>query len=96
MLALKVILAAVAVLGLCFFGLCFNIIFKKNGKFPDGEIGRNKELRKRGIICMREEDEKIWGKSRQIRVSGRKKKNTPGSDCTGWDVNCAFKGLTKR
>ncbi len=96
MLTLKVILIGVLVLGLCVFGMCFNIIFKKDGKFPDGEIGRNKELRKRGIICMREEDEKIWGKSKQIRVTGKKKKFAPDSNCTTCDEDCALKGLTNR
>lgn len=93
MLALKVILTGIVILGLCVFGLCFNIIFRKDGKFPDGEIGRNKELRKRGIICMREEDERIWGKSKQIRVTGRKKKTAPDTECAGCEENCALKGL---
>ncbi|MCF0164701.1 MAG: hypothetical protein HUJ92_05400 [Bacteroidales bacterium] len=42
--------------------MCFNIIFRKDGKFPDGEISHSKELRKRGIICAKEEELRIWGK----------------------------------
>lgn len=30
--------------------------------FPDGEISRNKELRKRGIICAKEEELRMLGK----------------------------------
>lgn len=59
---MKVFLLAIAIIGLCVFGMCFNIIFRKNGQFPDGEISRNKELRKRGIICAKEEELRLWGK----------------------------------
>ena len=52
---MKIFLLSLAVVALCVFGMCFNIIFRKNGKFPDGEISRNKELRKRGIVCAKEE-----------------------------------------
>ena len=57
MTTLYIILLSVVIVGLCVFGLCFNIIFRKNGRFPDSEVGHNKELRKRGVVCMREEDE---------------------------------------
>ena len=59
---MKVFLLAAAIVALCVFGLCFNIIFRKDGKFPDGEISRNKELRKRGIVCAKEEELRLWGK----------------------------------
>jgi hypothetical protein len=59
---LKTILLSAIVVGVCLLGMCFNIIFKKDGKFPDSEISHNKELRKRGIICAKEEELRIWGK----------------------------------
>ena len=95
---LYVILLFVLVLGLCVFGLCFNIIFRKNGKFPDSEIGHSKELRKRGVICMREEDERIWGKSSHIKVTGNKslRKTHPDSECESCDVACKLKDLIAR
>ncbi|MBO4691276.1 MAG: hypothetical protein J5604_00675 [Bacteroidales bacterium] len=95
MSTLYTVLIAVLILGVCIFGMCFNIIFKKDGKFPDGEIGRNKELRKRGIICMREEDEKIWGKSAHIRVTkrGSRVKREPDEECIGCTQNCSLKEL---
>ena len=49
--------------------MCFNIIFR-NKPFPDGEIEHNKELRKRGIICAREEEMKLWGPKIGSAVSG--------------------------
>lgn len=59
---MKILILSIAVVALCVFGMCFNIIFRKDGKFPDGEISRNKELRKRGIVCAKEEELRLWGK----------------------------------
>lgn len=51
-----IITVAAVVLGLCFLGLGFNIFFRKNGKFPETEIGQNREMKKRGIRCAKEEN----------------------------------------
>ena len=61
---MAVFIAAIILIGLCVFGLCFNIIFRKDGNFPETEIERNKELRKRGITCAKEEEMKLWGKKK--------------------------------
>ena len=92
------ILISVGIVGLCVFGLCFNIIFRKDGQFPDSEIGHNKELRKRGVICMREEDERIWGKSAHIRVTKEKKhlKTVPDEACLSCNQVCKLKDLLSR
>lgn len=52
---MKVFLLALAVVALCVFGLCFNIIFRKK-EFPKYDVGSNEELRKRGIRCYKDED----------------------------------------
>ena len=52
----------IIIVGLCVFGLSINIIFKKDGKFPETEVGHNKEMRKRGIICAKEEELRLWGR----------------------------------
>jgi len=65
---MKVFLLSLALLALGVFFLCFNIVFR-NKPFPDGEISRNKEMRKRGIICANEEE---------IRLHGRRKKSASG------------------
>ena len=95
MTTLYIILLSVVIVGLCVFGLCFNIIFRKNGRFPDSEVGHNKELRKRGVVCMREEDERIWGKSTHIKVTGKRGrlKAEPDSDCLSCNQVCKFKDL---
>ncbi len=59
---MEILLAAIVLVGLCVVGLCFNIIFRKDGKFPETEIENNKEMRKRGIKCAKEEEMKLWGK----------------------------------
>ena len=59
---MEIFIAALTLVGLCVFGLCFNIIFRKNGKFPETEIENNIEMRKRGIKCAKEEEIKLWGK----------------------------------
>ena len=58
---MEVLLAALILVGLCVFGLCFNIIFRKDGKFPETEIENNREMRKRGIQCAKEDEMKLWG-----------------------------------
>lgn len=58
---MKLVLLSIALLALCVFGMCFNIIFRKNGKFPDGEIAHNKALREQGIKCAKMEEKQIWG-----------------------------------
>ena len=59
---MEILIAAVILIALCVFGLCFNIIFRKDGKFPETEIENNKEMRKRGIKCAKEDEMKLWGK----------------------------------
>lgn len=59
---LKTVIAAIAILGICIFGMCFNIIFRKNGKFPETDVSKNEEMRKRGIKCMREQEEEMFSK----------------------------------
>jgi hypothetical protein len=51
----SVIILSIALLGLCFAGLAITIIVKKNGKFPDTEIGRNKNMQRLGIRCARQD-----------------------------------------
>lgn len=61
---MEILLASLVLVGLCLLGLCFNIIFRKDGKFPETEIERNVEMRKRGIKCAKEDEMKLWGRKR--------------------------------
>ena len=62
---MEIFVAALILVGLCVIGLGFNIIFRKNGKFPETEIENNKEMRKRGIRCAREEEMRIVGPTKR-------------------------------
>ena len=79
---MKIFLAALILIALCVFGLCFNIIFRKDGKFPETEIEHNREMRKRGIQCAKMEEKKLWGK--------KQKKNSGecNSDCGSCGMGC--------
>ena len=80
---MKLLLLTFIILGLCVFLLCFNIIFKKDGKFPDTEIEHNKEMRKRGIQCAKMEEKKIWGKK------NNRNKGHQANDCTSDCGSCS-------
>ncbi|MEE1176408.1 MAG: hypothetical protein U0K71_05335 [Paludibacteraceae bacterium] len=53
---IKTILVAIAFLGVAILLLGVNIFFKKDGKFPNGHVSGNKEMRKRGITCAQSQD----------------------------------------
>ncbi|MDR3133292.1 MAG: hypothetical protein LBU42_04630 [Prevotellaceae bacterium] len=59
------VLVSIAALGLCVAGLALNILVRKNGKFPETEVGKNKHMRKLGITCVKQEEMKRWKKSAQ-------------------------------
>lgn len=83
---MEVLIAAIIFVGIAVFIMCFNIIFRKK-PFPDGEIGHNKELRKRGIICAKEEELKLWGKKSSGKAS---------SICDGSCSSCGFTDCTNK
>lgn len=58
---MKVFLVASALLAICLFGMCFNIIFRKK-EFPKYDVGSNEEMRKRGIRCYKDEDAALHSK----------------------------------
>jgi len=62
---MTVITLSIVLVALAVFLLCFNIIFRKEGKFPDTEIGHNKKLRELGIRCSRAEEMALWAKSKK-------------------------------
>jgi hypothetical protein len=61
----KLIGLAVILMALMFIGLGFNIFFRKK-KFPETEVGHNKEMRKRGIKCARTEEIHLWRKNKNL------------------------------
>ncbi len=47
----KVLIIVIVLLAIALAGLAITILVKKNGKFPEIHIGRNKAMRKLGIHC---------------------------------------------
>lgn len=82
---MKLIIIAIVLLALCVFGLCFNIIFRKDGKFPDGEISHNKALREKGIQCAKVEEKILWGKKKD------NKENLNCDNCA--EIECSAKEI---
>ena len=74
---MKLFLAAAVLVAGCIAIMAVGIVFRKNGRFPDGEISRNPELRGQGIVCAKEEELRHWGKHR------KKQPECPDGGCTG-------------
>ena len=78
---MEILIAAILLVGLCVVGLGVNIFFRKGGKFPETEISSNKEMKKLGIRCAKEEEMRLWSK----KHGGRKPdcSDLGCSDCAG-------------
>ncbi len=79
---MSVFVAALVLVGLGVFGMCFNIIFRKDGKFPEYEVGSNPQMRRLGIRCMKEEEMQLH--RRKDGADGKNNKlncNESCSDC---------------
>lgn len=63
----KLLIISITVLLICMIFLCFNIIFRKNGKFPKTHVSQNTELRKRGITCVQSQDFETRHKTIKIK-----------------------------
>jgi hypothetical protein len=50
---MKIILLSIFIIAIVFIGLGISIFFRKNGKFPETEIGHNKNMKKLGITCVK-------------------------------------------
>ncbi len=77
---MELFLLSIIIVGLCVFALSFNIIFKKNGKFPDKEISRNKHLVKEGLMCAKAQERILWKKKNKNNNGGC---TTDGCDSCG-------------
>ncbi len=52
----KVVLLAIALLGIGMLGMAVRIVFLKGGKFPNTHVGGNKYLKRQGIHCATTQD----------------------------------------
>jgi hypothetical protein len=77
---LTVFLLTIALVGLAFAGLGINILFRKNGKFPETEVGSNKNMKNLGITCTKQDEMKIH-RHQQAAAHGKKSGQLPLRDC---------------
>lgn len=84
---MKTLLLTILLLAIGVAAMAVTILVKKDGKFPDGEISHNKELRSQGIICAKEEELRLWKKRNPKAVlEGRLPDTCPAGGCDA----CAF------
>ncbi len=57
-----ILAVSTVLMGMVFAGLAISILVKKNGRFPVTSIGRNKEMQKRGITCVKHDEMLCRGK----------------------------------
>lgn len=53
---MQIFLLTLAVVALCVVGMCANILLRKDGKFPEYEVGSNSKMKELGIKCVRQEE----------------------------------------
>lgn len=53
---LKVILLAIALLGIGILGMAVRIVFLKGGRFVNTHVGQNRHLKREGIQCATTQD----------------------------------------
>ncbi len=70
---IKLILLSTGIIVLSLLGLSLNMLLKKDGKFPVTSIGKNKEMRKRGITCVKHDE--LICEGMEAKAEEKKKKN---------------------
>ena len=56
MITLKIVLITIAIVSIAILGLSIRIVLIKDGKFPETHISRNKEMKEKGIQCVKAMD----------------------------------------
>ena len=78
---LTVFLLTIAIVGIAFAGLGLNLLFRKNGKFPETEVGSNKNMRNLGITCTKHDEMKIHRQEKRLAGLAGKAGQLPVRDC---------------
>lgn len=70
---IAIFIISVILVGLALVGLGIGMLVKKNGKFPETHIGKNKNMKKRGIKCAKTTDREDREKYHPIDVDKEEK-----------------------
>lgn len=66
---MKIFFIASILIAISFIALGIGIFFRRNGKFPETEIGKNKKMRELGIYCVKCEERKDWNRRKKNKIS---------------------------
>lgn len=66
---LTIFIITTILLGIALIGLGINLLLRKNGKFPEIHIGKNKAMKDRGIYCANTTDHLERQNYRPIDIS---------------------------
>ncbi|MCX6223235.1 MAG: hypothetical protein NTV01_00525 [Bacteroidia bacterium] len=72
---LTLFLITIVLVALAFAGLGFSIFFRKNGKFPQTEVGNNKNMKNLGITCTKQDEMKIFREEKRSGKPGTQRLN---------------------
>jgi hypothetical protein len=89
---ITVFLISIVFVALAFAGLGLNILFRKNGKFPDTEVGHNKNMRNLGITCSKADEIKMLRQERRAASGVTAATQLPLRDC-GIGCSCVSEEL---
>ncbi|MGD2033617.1 MAG: hypothetical protein PVF73_01070 [Bacteroidales bacterium] len=64
---MKIFLLTVILVAISFIALGISIFFRRGGKFPETEVGKNKKMRELGICCVKCEEKRLWKKANSKR-----------------------------
>ncbi len=85
---LTVLLASLIIVALAFLGLGLNIFFRKNGKFPDSEVGTNPNMKNLGLTCAKQDEIKSYRELQGKTYKKGSKTLDAQRDC-GFGCSCA-------
>ncbi len=57
---LKVLILSSILMGIAFLALAFRILFVRHGRFPQTSVGKNKNMARLGITCVKHDEYKCW------------------------------------
>lgn len=64
---MEVLLLAIVLVGFAVLALGINIFFRKEGKFPETEVGKNRKMRELGIVCVKCEEHRKYNEAKRKR-----------------------------
>jgi hypothetical protein len=89
---LTLFLLTIVLVALAFAGLGLNIFFRKDGRFPQTEVGSNKNMKNLGITCTKQDEMKIFREAKRTGKSGPPESQPPFRDC-GIGCSCVSEEL---